>query len=414
MMVVEKTSNLEHQEQKNHLNASDLKRNFNQHWSERGFQVVPPISIIPPASWEGTLFINSAFIRYFDQYQKGHAITQGLVTNQPCIKVGFSKISLEEMMTKDGFLTHFEQISIGIDYSEKNLQKVIEGICLLLWGKFSMEPEKIYIGIPDSRQNEVSIWQNAGVKTQNIIVSDKVGYAIDLRKLKVKGEYTNIIFDRGAKSSLACHQENCQPGCHCERFLELGDLGIIDINGKKVLDHAFGLERIQAMQNGLEKVADLPWFKESIALGTEQGLGFFESMTIADHLRTILLLASQGIEPGNKKQPYILRLLLRRVLWNWPSHTPEQFDYSAKKYLEIFSDHFLGFSSGQHNFLKFLTEEKQNLDKLVIKAKKIIKRLLKTKPLLDPSDLQFLYETHGVPFEISLKIRQDLVPLTVD
>ncbi len=414
MRVEGKELNSECQVENVHLKESDLKRDFNQHWSEQGFRVVPQISVIPPANWDGTLFVNSAFVRYFDHYQRGGSISEGWVTNQYCVKVGFSKISLEEMIVRDGFLTSFEQISIGIDYSEKNLHKIIEGICSLLWGKLAIRRDKVYIGIPDSRKNEVSMWENAGVDPHNIIVSDKVGYAIDLQKLKVKGEYTNIIFDRGPDNSLACSQDNCQPGCHCERFLELGDLGILEINGRKVVDHAFGLERIQAMQNGLEKVADLPWFKAGISLGTDQGLGVMESMNVADHLRTILLLASQGVEPGHKKQGYILKLLLRRVLWNWPSNSTEQFDDSARKYLEIFADHFPEFSSGQNNFIKFLKNEKASLDKLVIKAQRLIIKMLNTKRLLDPDDLKFLYETHGIPLEVSLRIRQDLCPLVVD
>ena len=88
----------------------------------------------------------------------------------------------------------------------------------------------------------------------------------------------------------------CEIDC---RGLEIGNL--VNTLGNST-DVGFGWERMLQVYEGRSRVDETSLFRRDL------------SPILRDHVRTLLVLVSQGIRPSNKNQGYVMRRLLRRCL----------------------------------------------------------------------------------------------------
>jgi alanyl-tRNA synthetase len=142
--------------------------------------------------------------------------------------------------------------------------------------------------------------------------------------------------------------KHCHPNCDCGRFLEIGNSVFMEYvkqeNGSfkslpaKNVDFGGGFERILAASYDdpdvfktdlfwpvievLEELTGLKYEDQLPRFQPEQPPRLFEVeprriresfRVIADHMKASVIMASQGLEPGNKQQGYVLRRLLRRA-----------------------------------------------------------------------------------------------------
>jgi len=100
-----------------------------------------------------------------------------------------------------------------------------------------------------------------------------------------------------------CVWSDGEIGGHCcELFcddLEIGNL--VNPLGHST-DVGFGLERLYQVVERCDRVHETSLFDQRLP------------PLVSDHLRTILLLKKNGIEPGNRGRNYVCRRLIRRIL----------------------------------------------------------------------------------------------------
>ena len=112
-----------------------------------------------------------------------------------------------------------------------------------------------------------------------------------------------------------CSWSDGKIGGHCcELFvgnLEIGNL--VNPLGHST-DVGFGLERIYQIVEGVERIDNTSLFDQQ------------QHPVVSDHIRTIHLLKSNGVVPGNRGRNYVCRRLIRRVL---------RFDESSKCVIEL-------------------------------------------------------------------------------
>lgn len=86
------------------------------------------------------------------------------------------------------------------------------------------------------------------------------------------------------------------------------------------VDTGMGLERITSTLNGVKTVYDTDIFQDILevienTLGQKYTPETQKSMRIiADHMRTSVMIISDGVTPSNVDQGYVLRRLLRRAI----------------------------------------------------------------------------------------------------
>jgi alanyl-tRNA synthetase len=111
---------------------------------------------------------------------------------------------------------------------------------------------------------------------------------------------------------------------------------------------------------------------------------------IADHLRTVVFLASDGVIPSNKDQGYVLRRLMRRVM---------AFNVSKDiidKVIETYESQYPELRAKRNEILDLYSEELAKFNKTLRSGLNELKGL----QVVDAAGSFKLYESFGLPFEV--------------
>jgi alanyl-tRNA synthetase len=136
------------------------------------------------------------------------------------------------------------------------------------------------------------------------------------------------------------------------------------------------------------------------------------SYIIADHIRAICFLIGDGVKPSGKQQGYVLRRLIRRSL---SSSLALGIDISQGRYFVELVDSVIGVYDGVYDeistsrelILSIFTQESQKYLKAISNGEKEWGKIIVQKPKdgfeseLVSKKIFDLYQTHGVPMELS-------------
>jgi alanyl-tRNA synthetase len=170
------------------------------------------------------------------------------------------------------------------------------------------------------------------------------------------------------------------------------------------LDTGSGLERLATTLQGKSSVWEIEPFKGWVEHVDPEKL--HESRIIVDHLRAIIFIASAGIEPSNKAQGYVLRRLIRKVMFlvgklstefNWLLMM-----HRIHKYYAV--HHGLG---SPEKIIKLVANERQTFQKNLVRASNHLERWLEKTADKDEKAVTelafFMFESFGFPKELVLE-----------
>ncbi|MDD3093784.1 MAG: alanine--tRNA ligase, partial [Clostridia bacterium] len=143
------------------------------------------------------------------------------------------------------------------------------------------------------------------------------------------GPSSEIYFDRGVDKG--CGSADCKVGCDCDRFVEVWNNvftqfdkledGIYKPLKNKNIDTGMGLERLACVVQGVDSLFEVDTIKQILdavcdATKTKYGKDKNKDVSIrviTDHVRSAVMMISDGIIPSNEGRGYVLRRLLRRA-----------------------------------------------------------------------------------------------------
>lgn len=347
--------------------------------------------------------------------------------------------------------TFFEMLgnwSLGDYFKKEQLSWCFE----FLTGEVGLDPKRLFVSVfgGDKRiprdEESIKIWQEL-FKTKKAAQEGEKGflpevkiYTYGVKKnwwskagepdlMPVKepgGPDSEVFYDFGQKWQL--HEKSpfakkpCHINCDCGRFLEIGNSVFMEYQKKedsfeklpqRNVDFGGGLERILAAscdEPDIFKI-DLFWpIIKSIEeiCGKEYQGNEVGMRVIADHLKAATFMISQGLQPGNKLQAYILRRLLRRaavkVRFIKNGFLPvDVFSPVCKEIIEIY----------QKNYFPQAVKIEKIVDKVVSQeVGKFGKSLDQGLKLIQKSDLEKieakfafdLFQTYGFPFEVTQEL----------
>jgi alanyl-tRNA synthetase len=143
------------------------------------------------------------------------------------------------------------------------------------------------------------------------------------------GPCSEIIIDQGAE--ISCGKPDCKVGCDCDRYLEIWNLVFMQYNRdetgkltplpKPSIDTGMGLERLTSVVQKVRTNFETDLFQSIIKqIASLAGVPYHKDeqadisyQVIADHLRAITFLISDGVLPSNEGRGYVLRRIIRRA-----------------------------------------------------------------------------------------------------
>jgi len=188
--------------------------------------------------------------------------------------------------------------------------------------------DKLWITVYEEDDEARDIWINEiGVNPERIL---KMGKKDNFWEHGTGpcGPCSEIHVDRGEEYSCGT---DCHMGCDCDRFMEVWNLVFTqfdkdeDGNYNRLanpnIDTGMGLERLAAVMQGVDNLFEVDTVRNimnhiSKIAGVEYKKDAKTDVSlrvITDHIRSTVMMVSDGVIPSNEGRGYVLRRLLRRA-----------------------------------------------------------------------------------------------------
>jgi len=323
------------------MKTAEIRRRFLEYFQTNGHTLLPSTSLVYQDPT--LLFVNAGMVP-FKKYFVGEepAPAPRIATCQKCVRT----LDIEDVGKTTRHGTFFQMLgnfSFG-DYFK-------EGAIRFAWelvtgpqdqGGFGFDPERIWVTVlgpghhpdyPDGDAEAAAIWRAVGVPDARI---QRRGLKDNYWNMGVPGPggpCSEIYVDRGAEFG-----SDGGPEADEDRFLEIWNLvfqqeDLSAVRAKddfdvarqlpsKNIDTGAGLERIAYLLQGKRNMYEIdeifPVIEKAAELaGTAYGAdpdADVRLRVVGDHVRSALMLMTDGVAPGNEARGYVLRRLLRRSI----------------------------------------------------------------------------------------------------
>lgn len=189
--------------------------------------------------------------------------------------------------------------------------------------------ERLYVSVYEEDDEAKDIWINeVGVDPSHIV---KLGKEDNFWEHGTGpcGPCSEIYFDRGEE--YGCGKDTCAVGCDCDRFMEVWNLVFTQFDKDEDgnynplpnpnIDTGMGLERLAVVMQGVDNLFEVDTVQD--VMKHICSIANFEYKkdakkdvslrVITDHIRSTVMMVSDGVIPSNEGRGYVLRRLLRRA-----------------------------------------------------------------------------------------------------
>jgi len=172
------------------------------------------------------------------------------------------------------------------------------------------------------------------------------------------------------------------------------------------VDFGGGLERVVMASQGVDCVFDTDLFSPVYTFLKERAKEEHVKALriVSDHLRTSVLILSEGVAPSNTAQGYVLRRLIRRVyrFADVLGLTVDDLNQAVIKIFEIYEDVYN--LTAQKDFIQAeLTKEIEKFKNTLTAGLKNFEKMISTKDF-SSKDIFNLYTTYGFPLELTYEL----------
>ncbi len=315
------------------MDTAEIRRRFIAHFEERGHQVVPSASLL--LDDPTLLFVNAGMVP-FKPYFLGQETPRfkRAVSVQKCVRT----LDIEEVGKTTRHGTFF-QMNGNFSFGDYFKEGAIEHAWELITGSraeggYGFDPDKVWVTVYQEDDESADLWRKiAGLPTERI---QRRGLKDNYWHMGVAGPggpCSEIYIDRGPEFG-----PDGGPVVDEDRFLEIWNLvfmqyELADVRSKeefrvvgdlpsKNIDTGMGLERVAYLLQGEHNLYEIDEVFPVIEVASEMsGRRYGADHTddvrfrvVADHVRSGMMLISDGVTPGNEARGYVLRRLLRRAV----------------------------------------------------------------------------------------------------
>ena len=315
------------------MKTAEIKRRWLDFFEKKNHTVVPSASLI---SQDPTLMFVVAGMVPFIPYMTGlePAPYARATSVQKCVRT----LDIDEVgkTTRHGtffqmngnfsFGDYFKKEAIG--FAWELLTSSVED------GGYGFNPELLWVTVYEDDEESIGYWlEQTSIPRERIQKRGMADNYWSTGQRGPAGPCSEIYFDRGPAYGVEGGPEADE-----DRYIEIWNLVFMqyeradggtkdhfEILGelpKKNIDTGMGLERVAFLLQDVENIYEIDQVRPLIDLASElSGRKYGANETddvrmrvIADHIRSALMLMSDGVSPSNEGRGYILRRLLRRSI----------------------------------------------------------------------------------------------------
>ena len=323
------------------MKTAEIRRRFLDYFEGNGHLVLPSTSLV--YNDPTLLFVNAGMVP-FKKYFVGEeaAPAPRIATCQKCVRT----LDIEDVGKTTRHGTFFQMLgnfAFG-DYFK-------EGAIRFAWqlvtgpqseGGFGFDPDKVWVTVlgpghhpdyPEGDAEAVELWRAVGMPDERIQGRSLKDNYWNMGVPGPGGPCSEIYIDRGPEFG-----RDGGPAADEDRFLEIWNLvfqqeDLSAVRAKddfdiarqlpsKNIDTGAGLERIAYLLQGKSNMYEIDEIFPVIERAAElAGIRYgadpdadVRLRVVGDHVRSALMLMTDGVAPGNEARGYVLRRLLRRSI----------------------------------------------------------------------------------------------------
>lgn len=404
------------------MKAIEIRNKYLNFFKEHGHAVIPSAPLIPEN--DPSVLFTTAGMQPLVPYLLGEKHPSGtrLTDYQKCLRTN----DIEEV-GDNRHLTYFEMLgnwSLGDYFKEESIQMSFDFLTKELQIPVEKLSVTVFAGDKDCPRDEVAAecWKKAGILDGHIYYYGKDDNWWIAGEEGPCGPDTEMFYDTGKP---ACGPD-CQPSCDCGKYVEIWNNVFMEYfkskDGKysklaqRNVDTGLGLERMAMLLQGKETPFDTELFKPVMDKLLElQKIDNIESRRIiAEHLRSSMMVISDGGRPSNVDRGYILRRLIRRMVRHMNKlqikldEISTLVDINVENLKEMYPDLAKNAEliknviiEEKNKFVKTLAHGEKEFEKEMNKAKE------QGKNKIDGKVVFKLYDTYGFPPEVTSELAQE-------
>ena len=404
------------------MKAIEIRNKYLNFFKEHGHAVIPSAPLIPEN--DPSVLFTTAGMQPLVPYLLGEKHPSGtrLTDYQKCLRTN----DIEEV-GDNRHLTYFEMLgnwSLGDYFKEESIQMSFDFLTKELQIPVEKLSVTVFAGDDDCPRDELAAecWKKAGILDGHIYYYGKDDNCWIAGEEGPCGPDTEMFYDTGKP---ACGPD-CQPSCDCGKYVEIWNNVFMEYfkskDGKysklaqRNVDTGLGLERMTMLLQGKETPFDTELFKPVMDKLLElQKIDNIESRRIiAEHLRSSMMIISDGGRPSNVDRGYILRRLIRRMVRHMNKlqinldEISTLVDINVENLKEMYPDLAKNAEliknviiEEKNKFVKTLAHGEKEFEKEMNKAKE------QGKNKIDGKVVFKLYDTYGFPPEVTSELAQE-------
>ncbi|MDC7802646.1 alanine--tRNA ligase [Microbacterium sp.] len=421
------------------MKTAEIAQRYLDYFEKNGHTIVPSASLVTD---DPALLFTVAGMVPFIPYLSGDvpAPYARAADNQKCIRTN----DIEEVGKTPRHGTFFQMLgnwSFG-DYFK-------EGAIRYAWellttseddGGLGFDPKDLWVTVYEEDDEAHDLWLRLTDLPEERI--QRLGKDTNYWSTGLPGPAgpcSEIFFDRGPAYGI-----DGGPATDDDRYVEIWNLvfmqyEITDVRSKydftivgelpnKNIDTGMGLERIAFLKQGVDNMYETdqvrPVLDAAVALsGKSYGADHDDDVrfrVVADHVRSSLMLLSDGVTPANEGRGYILRRLMRRVIRSmrllgvdgptFATLFAASRDAMKDAYPIVGADYdrLVTYALAEEaTFLRTLAAGSENLDASIAAAKDA------GGTTIGGAEAFLLHDTYGFPIDLTMEIVEE-AGLTVD
>ena len=404
------------------MKAIEIRNKYLNFFKEHGHTIIPSAPLIPEN--DPSVLFTTAGMQPLVPYLLGEKHPSGtrLTDYQKCVRTN----DIEEV-GDNRHLTYFEMLgnwSLGDYFKEESIQMSFDFLTKELQIPVEKLSVTVFAGDEDCPRDTVAAecWKKAGILDGHIYYYGKDDNWWIAGEEGPCGPDTEMFYDTGKP---ACGPD-CQPSCDCGKYVEIWNNVFMeyfkdkDGNYSKLsqrnVDTGLGLERMTMLLQGKETPFDTELFKPVMdKLSELQKVDNIESRRIiAEHLRSSMMIISDGGRPSNVDRGYILRRLIRRMVrhMNKLQINLDEISTLIDINVENLKEMYPELEKNAETIKNVIIEEKDKFVKTLAHGEKEFEKEMNRakqsgKYKIEGNVVFKLYDTYGFPPEVTSELAKE-------
>jgi alanyl-tRNA synthetase len=310
---------------------TEIRELFLKYFENQGHRRVPSAPLVPRS--DPTLLFTNAGMNQFKGIFTGQEKADFVraVSSQKCVRAGGKHNDLENVGHTARHHTFFEMLG-NFSFGDYFKREAIRLAWKFVTEDLGLPKDRLYVTVFKDDEEAAFIWnKEMGIEAERIYKFGVKDNFWSMGDTGPCGPCSEIFYDQGA--DVGCGRAECEVGCDCDRYIEFWNLVFMEFeqkaNGvreklpKPSIDTGMGLERVSAIVAGAKMNYDTELFTPIFeAIGSLSGKSYktgaeeekVSMRVIADHVRCMTFLISDGVHPSNEGRGYVLRRIMRRAM----------------------------------------------------------------------------------------------------